>query len=362
MSQGESSSAEKSFEPTPQKLQKAREKGEVARSPDLAVTASYLGLLLAIWMFGAETVRTAGSTLMAFIDQPGRLGAGAFGDHSSAVLGGLIWQIVRAVSPLFLIPALAVVLVTLAQRAFVFAPSKLNPRLSRISLLANAKNKFGLSGMFEFAKSFTKLLLYSICLALFLKSRLPEMIIAARTDAPGVVSLMTELSLDFMVLVLFIALALGAIDAVWKHAEHLRKNRMTRKEITDEAKEAEGDPHMKHKRREKGQTIAMNQMMADVPKADVIIVNPTHYAVALKWSRLPGEAPTCVAKGVDEVALRIRETAQDASVPIYSDPPTARALHASVEIGHEIPEAEYRAVAAAIRFADEMRIRARGQI
>ena len=109
-------------------------------------------------------------------------------------------------------------------------------------------------------------------------------------------------------------------------------------------------------------SIAQNQMMAEVPKADVIIVNPTHYAVALKWSRLPGEAPICVAKGVDEIARAIRETAQEAGVPIHSDPPTARSLYATAEIGEEIGPDFYRAVAAAIRFAEAMREKAKNRI
>ena len=137
---------------------------------------------------------------------------------------------------------------------------------------------------------------------------------------------------------------------------------MSRKELTDESKDAEGDPYMKQKRRQKGQEIASKQMIQDVPNADVVIVNPTHYAVALKWSRLPGDVPVCVAKGVDEIAARIREKAQESAVPIHSDPPTARALHAVVEIGQEIPPENYRAVAAAIRFADEIRRKAKGRV
>ena len=106
----------------------------------------------------------------------------------------------------------------------------------------------------------------------------------------------------------------------------------------------------------------MQQMMTDVPKADVVIVNPTHFAVALKWNRAPGSAPVCVAKGTDHVAARIRECARDAGVPIHSDPPTARALHASVEIGQEVQPEHYKPVAAAIRFAEDMRrkVRERG--
>ncbi|NBR91229.1 MAG: flagellar biosynthesis protein FlhB, partial [Rhodobacteraceae bacterium] len=110
---------------------------------------------------------------------------------------------------------------------------------------------------------------------------------------------------------------------------------MSHKELIDEMKESEGDPHFKHARRSKGQEIVMQQVAAEVPKADVIIVNPTHYAVALAWSRKRGEAPKCLAKGVDEVAARIREIAQANGIPIHSDPPTARALYGSVPVGQE---------------------------
>jgi flagellar biosynthetic protein FlhB len=134
---------------------------------------------------------------------------------------------------------------------------------------------------------------------------------------------------------------------------------MTLKELKDESKEAEGDPHLKQHRRMRAQELALNQMMGEVPNADVIIVNPTHYAVALKWSRMPGAAPECVAKGVDEVALRIREAATEAGVPIHSDPPTARALYATTDIGREIDPDHYEPVAAAIRFAEAMRQKAR---
>ena len=134
---------------------------------------------------------------------------------------------------------------------------------------------------------------------------------------------------------------------------------MSHKELRDEYKESEGDPAMKQQRRQRAQDIAMNQMMGDVPSADVVVVNPTHYAVALKWKRGSGEVPVCVAKGVDEVAARIREKAREAGVPIHSDPPTARALHATIEIGQQISQEHYRPVAAAIRFADAMRKRAK---
>ena len=127
----------------------------------------------------------------------------------------------------------------------------------------------------------------------------------------------------------------------------------------EEHKKAEGDPMVKSQRRQRAQEIAMNQMMHEVPKSDVVIVNPTHYAVALKWNRAAGGAPVVAAKGIDGVALRIREAAMAANVPIHHDPPTARALEATTEIGAEIEPAHYQAVAAAIRFSEAMRRKAR---
>jgi flagellar biosynthetic protein FlhB len=150
------------------------------------------------------------------------------------------------------------------------------------------------------------------------------------------------------------------MDFLWQRAQFLRRQRMSLKELRDESKETEGDPHTKQMRRQKGYDIAMNQMLSDVPDADVIVVNPEHYAVALTWARSDGTAPVCVAKGVDEIASRIREVAIESGVPIYRDPPTARALFATMEIGDEIPVDHYRAIAAAIRFADAIREKARG--
>lgn len=353
---------EKSFDPTPQKLQKAREKGEVARSNDLSVVAAYAGFLLALLAFGQHSLQGLGAALTVLVQQPDRLAPLFFGGSASGPTGGLVFALFVSTWPWFLLPAVAVILTVLAQRAFVVAPSKLQPKLSRISLVSNARNKFGRGGIFEFGKSFAKLILYSICLSVFISMNLSEIVASAGAGARPSAMLMMVLLMRFMFLVLGVALLIGAVDYLWQSAEHIRKNRMSRKEITDEMKEAEGDPHMKQQRRQRGQDIAMNQMMADVPDADVVIVNPTHYAIALKWSRLPGSAPVCVAKGVDEIAATIRRTAIEAGVPVHSDPPTARALHASVEIGAQISEELFRPVAAAIRFAEDMRTRAKGKI
>lgn len=350
---------DKSFDPTPQKLLEARKKGEVARSIDLQTAAGYAGLTTALFGLGASAFLSFGDHMVAMIDQADGISRQVFEGGPTSAMSGWLWGIAMALTPLFLLPAIAVLAAIFAQRAFVVAPTKLQPKLSRVSLIKNAQQKFGRAGLFEFAKSFLKLIVYSACLAAFLNAHLPEMVSVIYGEPGAVITLLTELLIAFLLVVVVVSFGIGGIDAIWQHNEHLRKHRMSRKEILDETKNSEGDPHMKQERRARAQSLASRQMMADVAGADVVIVNPTHYAIALKWDRATGTAPVCVAKGVDQVAHRIREIAAEAAVPIHSDPPTARALHAVTDIGDEIPPDHYQAVAASIRFADQMRERAK---
>ena len=350
---------DKPFEPTPQKLVRAREKGDVARSAELGTAASYLGLCIACLAAGPWTVQTLGVTMMVPLQQAHELAPVMFDGSGSALAGNLIWAIAAGSSALFLVPAICVILSVLAQNAFVFAPQKLMPKRSRISPIENAKNKYGRNGLFEFSKSAVKLIIYCVILGVFIVARLDEIMGTLHATSGLAVRYMAELCIDFLFIILVVAAVIGGIDWIWQQAEFKRKNRMSRKEIMDETKDAEGDPQLKNERRMRARSLAGSRMMIEVPLADVVVVNPTHYAVALKWTRAPGSAPKCVAKGVDEIAATIRQTAESAGVPIHHDPPTARALHAAVEIGSEIPEDQYRAVAVAIRFAENMRRRAR---
>ncbi|MGY6410605.1 MAG: EscU/YscU/HrcU family type III secretion system export apparatus switch protein [Alkalilacustris sp.] len=353
----ETDSSEKQHEPTQRKLEEARRKGEVPKSNDLITAAAYGGLALAGAAVGGGGLVVAGSAGVVLFDQADRL-APLMSEGVRSPVGGLLATLGGALAPLFLVPFLAALAMLFAQQALVFAPEKLQPKASRISPLSNAKQKFGRSGLFEFAKSTAKLLIIGTLLWLFLLARLPRILGTMHLD-PAMVSVeMMRLLLEFLALVVVILLAIGAVDFFWQRADHLRKQRMSHKELRDEMKNSEGDPYMKQERRQRGHEIATNRMLTEVPKSDVVIVNPTHYAVALRWDRKAGSAPVCVAKGVDEVARRIRALAAEAGVPIRQDPATARALHATVEIDQEIRPEHYRAVAAAIRFAEKMRHRA----
>lgn len=355
----ENDSAEKEHEPTQRKLDEARKKGEIPRSTELNTAAAYSGLLIAALIPGAAAVQRLGDGGMVLLDRADDL-ARLFLTSGSALPGGLLLSTVLGAAPFILLPGVMVLVGLFAMRALVFAPDKLKPKLSRISPISNAKQKFGRSGLFEFAKSCVRLTIISVALWLYLMTRLPD-IVSAMHLAPGMIArLLAELVIAFLGLALLIALSVGAVDYLWQRHDHLRKNRMSRKEMMDEMKQSEGDPHMKQQRRQRAYDIATNRMLTDVPKADVVIVNPTHYAVALKWDRSSPGAPVCLAKGVDEIAARIRELAAEAGVPVHADAPTARAIHATVEIGQEIKPDHYRAVAAAIRFSEAMRAKAKG--
>lgn len=356
----EDDGSDKPHDPTPRKLEEARRKGQIPRSQDLTGAGSYFGLLAAFLTLGAWSVERLGTLGVAMIGQADRL-APLLRDGAAAPAGGMIGAAAQVTAPWLLLPAAGALLAVLMQKGFLVTGENLVPKLSRISPIATAKQKFGRNGLFEFAKSTVKLALISVILAIYLAREAEAILGLLHLTSAMASAELARMLAGFLMVVLAVSLVIAGIDWLWQYFEHLRQNRMSHKELLDETKESEGDPHMKHARRRKGIDIATNRMLAEVPKADVVIVNPTHFAVALKWSRRKGAAPVCVAKGVDEIAARIREAAAQAGVPLHRDPPTARALHATVELGQEIRPEHYKAVAAAIRFAERMRARARGR-
>jgi len=352
---------DKQYDASQKKLDDARKRGEVPLSQDLATTGAYAGLVLAAGGFGAATLTDGASALAAMLERAGPLSEAIFDGPATRPVGGLMLAAILPALPWIALPFVAVILAVIAQQGFTVSGKKAAPKLSRISPLSNARQKFGRDGLFNFAKSFVKLLVFSALLALAVIGDFNAILGALHISAAGATALMLRLGLQFLIVALVISFLLGTVDFLWQRVEHQRKNRMSHKELQDETKDSEGDPHLKQRRRQKGYDIATNRMVAEVPRADVVIVNPTHYAVALKWDRGRGGAPVCVAKGVDEVAARIREVAAEAGVPLHRDPPTARALHGTLGLGDEVRPEHYRPVAAAIRFADALRKRQSGR-
>lgn len=338
---------EKPHDPTPKRIEDARREGQIARSQDVLTAAAYAGFLLAVLAFGPDALQSAGQIGGAFLERP---------DEGQTLLA--IPAMAATVLPFLFLPGLFVLALLFAQRGLVFTPVNLKPRLSRIDPFATARHKFGPDGLFDFAKSFLKMVLIGLLLYALLRGE-AEAILSAAALSPGQGMLwLLDVLRRFLIFVLILAIMIAAVDFLWQIARHRIRLRMSRQELMDEHRASEGDPQARATRRQRAQEIAMNRMLTDVPKADVVIVNPTHYAVALQWKRQGGMAPICLAKGVDQIALTIRETARANGVPIHHDPPTARALFAMVEIGDQIAPEHYRPVAAALRFAQAMRRRA----
>ena len=361
MSEGQGDQGqEKSHDATPERIAKARREGDVAQSRDLNAAASYLGFYLALAIVGAGAAGQLTFSLSQILRHPEDVGRLAF----DAAQGGefvisLTSQSVFSVLPFFLLPAIGTLCALFAQRAFAFAPSKIKFKMSRLSMVDNAKKKYGPDGLVEFSKNSAKLLFVFVLFGFFFAQRFSSLPMDTRLAAESLPASLLAESVIFVGVIVLFSVAIAAIDLPWSRHSHAKKLRMTYEELKKESKESEGDPEMKRSRRERAQSVAKNTMLRDVPDADVVIVNPTHYAVALQWQRDKGLAPVCIAKGVDEFAARIREVAALEGVPIKSDPPTARAIHASVEVGEEIKREHYAAVAAAIHFADVIKAKAK---
>lgn len=358
MSEGAEESAEKSHEPSERRLEDARREGDIARSADAQAAAAYLGLALALGLAGRDVAGDLGGVLRRCLEDPVALSRAMLsaGGTTGVDLAGAV---AKAAAPLLLAPGLAVLVLLLASRGIAIAPSKVAPKLSRISPMENAAQKYGPRGLVEFAKAAAKLTLVLAVLAVSLAG-MADTLTSAVHVAPRLVPRAYEAPLwDILAGALAVALAVGTADFLYQRHAHRKRLMMSHEEVKRERRDSEGDPQMNARRRERARALADNRMLQKVAEADVVVTNPTHYAVALAWDRARGGAPVCIAKGVDEVAARIRARAAEAKVPLREDPPTARALFAATALGAEIRPEHYRAVAAAILFADAVRTRRR---
>ena len=348
----EETGQDKSFDATPEKLKKARKKGNIPISTDVAVFASYAGALVGLAMVGGAAMGFA-EGLVGFFWHPeaatDQLLSG--GGGARALIGGPLLLVAAVIGP----AAAFVVVGLIAQQGIAFAPTKLKPDLKRIHPWEGIKRKYGPTGMTEFLKSAVKITFAATAGGLYLWGQRDVFLAAMMRQHKEVPSLLLGEVVNIFGIACGIALVLALVDLPLQRANHAKRLRMTRQEVGDENKEMEGDPTQKQARKKRAQELAQNQMLRDTASADVIIVNPTHYAVALKWDRAADTVPVCVAKGVDHFALALIDRARLSGVPVREDPPCARALHATVDVGAPIRPEHFAAVAAAIRFSETVR-------
>lgn len=354
MAEGQNEGQEKTLEASEQKLRKAREKGDIPQSTEVHTVMMYIGTCLAILMLGASVSKGVLTILSSMLEYPDRIAGGLLLNQGENVSGWLFGSVIARVLPFFLLPAVMVILSMIAQQSVTFSLTKIQPKLSNLSPISNAKKKYGPGGMGEFLKSFAKLMVILVIAGLFFVKEYEILPAYAGMPAQLLPGLIAKKGLELILYIIIGAAAIAAIDMPAKIIRHRIKMRMTVQEARDENKENEGDPYQKQRRRQRAEEIAKTTMLQDVTGASVVIVNPTHYSVALEWDRSSGDAPKCVAKGLDHMAFRIRERAKMSGVPIYESPACARALYATTEIGDTIPREHYAAVAAAIHYADQI--------
>ena len=340
--------ASKTEEPTPRKLEQARKKGDVVKTPDLAALASLAAAATVTALAGGWLSRNLAQALQPFLAHPDRI---SFDDGGGIEIAR---HAIVAAAPI----VLAVVVATaaagaagnLVQTGLMFTPDKLAFDLKKLSPVAGFKRIFGIDGLMQFVKSLVKVLLTGVLAWWVLKPHLQDLYNLAQLEPMAMLPFAADILRRLVFAVAAFLLVVAGADWMWQRQRFLQRMRMTKEELKEDFKQTEGDPHIKARLRQMRNERARRRMMQAVPGATVVVMNPTHYAVALKYDAEETGAPLCVAKGLDTLALKIREIAEQAGVPVIEDPPLARALYAAVEIDELIPPAHYEAVAKIIGF------------
>lgn len=345
MAKDNETAGERTEAPTPRRLEKAREEGQVALSKDVATSAALAGGTVGLALVAPSAAASLFTALLPLVERPHTIAPTLFGPAlEAAVARALI--LVLGVAGLALLFAGAA---TLLQTGFLISAKPLRPNLSKISPLAGAKRLVSPENLMEFVKSLTKLAVLATMAALVLWDAPTRY---ARTVGLEVGPLARLIATDTLKLVVGLLAALAviaALDLLWTRHRHIERLRMSRQEIKEELRQGEGDPEVKARLKRIRAERARRRMMDAVPRATVVVTNPTHYAVALQYERTAQAAPKVVAKGVDHMAMRIRAIAEEHRVPIVANPPLARALYA-VDLDREIPEEHYAAVAEIIAY------------
>jgi flagellar biosynthesis protein FlhB len=344
----ESASDDKTEEPTDRKLTRAREEGQVAQSVELKIWAGLMGALVIVGMMAPGMAGDIKRLLQPFIERPH-----AFAMDPGA-LGGTLMRLVVGLAlalamPMALLVAIAVA-VSYLQHGFLFVGKRLMPDFSKISPAKGLARIFSVRNLVEFAKSMIKVTVVGALVIWALWSHMNEFANLIAVDLVGQIDYMQHRILSLLMLLMVMVTVVAAADFIYQRWDFNQKMRMSKQEIKDEHKQTEGDPMVKSRLRSLRMQRARQRMMTAVPGADVVVTNPTHYAVALKYDMETMTAPVLVAKGADLIAKRIREVAEENEVAVVENPPLARALFATVELDQEVPPEHYKAVAEVIGY------------
>lgn len=349
----ENTAQERTEQPTPKRLEDAKKKGQVLRSRELNTMLSLLFAAIGLLVFGGSMA----SDFIALFESSLRFDREvAFDSGMMAVrLMHLIVACVLVLIPIFIVLLAGAMVGPMVMGGWTFSAEAMAFKVEKLSPLKGLQRIFSAKGLVELFKALFKFLFLSLT-TLFLFNMLLDSILMLGDEAPrtAFVDALDILRWCFLVLS-FAMIFIVMFDVPFEIWNHTRQLKMTRQEILDEMKESDGRPEVKNRIRNLQREISQRRMMEAIPTADVVITNPTHYAVALKYDGQPGEAPKVVAKGRDLIAMHIRNVATAHDIPFYEAPPLARAIYATSEIGDEIPENLYLAVAKVLAYVFQLR-------
>jgi flagellar biosynthetic protein FlhB len=347
--------SQKTEDPTSKRLDEARTEGNVARSQEINHLLMIMAFTISVILFSAVVagaIRDASMPFLATPDQvPSDLG------HLIATAWDLLGLIMLAgIGPLVL-AVLAAFGSSYLQFGLLWSPANLMPKLSKISPLAGLKRMFSLRAVTELLKGVLKLSIVAAIIGYLVMPSIGDLHALIGMEIVQLLAAMRDNVYLVLIGVTAVMAVVAGADFLYQRYEYIKGLRMSRQELKDEFKQTEGDPLVKGRLRQLRMERARRRMMGEVPKADVVVTNPTHYAVALKYSQLEMAAPKVIAKGVDKMAQRIREVAKEADVPVIENPPLARGLYAAVDLDEEIPAEYYKAVAEIISYVYKLKKR-----
>ena len=338
---------------TPKRLEEARKKGQVPRSVELSTAAVCIAAATAVYTLGRGAAAQFADLMRASLSI----------QASQAVGENVIWPALMTAGSralLIILPILGATFVAalaapLAIGGWNFSAEAMIPQFSRLSPVNGLGRMFSARGTVELGKGLAKVGVVAVIALVLLRGMTPQMLGLSSEPLNGAITHSAALAGYALMVLCFGLVAIAAFDVPFQLWQHARDLKMTREEVREEYKESEGSPETRGRIREAQRALARGRMMQDVPKADVVITNPTHYAVALRYDDRKMRAPILVAKGADLTAMRIREIATENGVPLVEAPPLARALFRTVDIGREVPAALYVTVAQVLTYVYQLK-------
>lgn len=352
MAEGADDDQERTEDPTQKRLDDAIKRGDVAKSQEVNTWFLLAGGTLSLFAFGGFAANHLARTFAQLFASSHALGTD--GRAIARLSGVLMLDVLVALGPLLAILLAAAIGANLIQHRWIWTGEALKPKASRISPTQGAKRIFSKQALVQFVKGLAKIALVATVIVMVLAPEIGTIAQLINGEHTMILPVAYTLAMRLLIAVVIVMAVIAALDWLWARHTWYERLRMSVRDIRDEFKESEGDPTIKAKLRQIRQARMRKRMMSEVPKATVVITNPTHYAVALKYEQGMA-APVCVAKGIDALALRIRELAEEHRVPIVENPPLARALHKAVDLDEEIPAEHYKAVAEVIGYVMRLR-------